>query len=227
MEPAFHSPFPLPLPNSLPKHTHRRPRPTAILHLPTLPSTATRRPSDGAIMVRNAFPSLPFPCGHILRLVNLDVRDVPIRLLATGGASIDAGHRRRLPPLAAGALERLAAAHGALGGAGALRGRVAVVEDTPCPRMHVDKVRLRTVATIVGPGVVVARGREGAGGRVESGEWESDGEGGDVVEARRGDVVFLYGSGKDDGERETAAVHRSPRVVGRARRLVLQIDEDV
>lgn len=95
--------------------------------------------------------------------------------------------------------------------------------------MHVDKVRLRTLATIVGPGVVVARGREGAGGRVEGedGDGESDGEGGDVLEARRGDVVFLYGSGKDDGGRETAAVHRSPRVVGRARRLVLQIDEDV
>lgn len=81
---------------------------------------------------------------------------------------------------------------------------MSLVRDTPCPRWHVDKVRLRGSLTLVGPGVEVA-----VAGRVER--------------LAEGQAVLIPGAEVDARASDCAVWHRSPRV-DRDVRLVLQTD---
>ena len=86
-----------------------------------------------------------------------------------------------------------------------VRFRMALLNDVQCPRLHIDKVDLRGICTLVGKGTVV------------EGETGEDGY-------REGVVVFLPGAGFEEEHRERAVKHRSPLTCRGERRLILQTD---
>jgi len=110
-----------------------------------------------------------------------------------------------------GALRDLGGAHRAVTGDNCARARVARVSGTPCPKAHVDKVRLRIIATLRGPGVVLLP------------------ETMEEMETNEGDVVFMRGVGLDDyedGIKEGGILHRSPaRAWWMRDRVIVQVDD--
>lgn len=150
------------------------------------------------------------PRAFLHRLPALNLRNIPL--------AVDHSHRivslptlyaLLLPPCVRDPLLDLAAAHAAVTGGATVRGRIAVVYGTPCPRWHVDKVVLRCICTLYGPGSVV---------------WQSE------VEAERelhaGDVVLMRGAGVDGAKASYATTHRSPEVPedAPAPRIIVQTD---
>lgn len=199
--------------------------------------------ADGAVIVRGALK----PVNWVERLAiprNLDVRDIRVELDVDGcSAQLPSDVEPLLPPRARDALCALAVAHAAASEnqaqpARVVRGRVALVKGVPCRRLHVDKVNLRTLATLVGPGCVVAP-RSAVdlnnlfSSHAKNPELSNEAhdeyvlvEGSTSVEKLDcGDVAFLPGSGFDDARIENAAVHRSPRTDEKELRLVIQVDD--
>lgn len=156
-----------------------------------------------AVVVPNAFPALTRAPKREWESRDLDMDD-------------EESVRRsvRQIPGVEEALCELAGAHADVTGR-RVRGRVAVVSGTPCPRFHVDKVQLRGFCALYGPGCVVAGDGMvdlGAGGAGDVGvrEFEravvKDKSG--LLFTETGDAMFLVGD--VDGDAERGMVHRSP-----------------
>lgn len=108
-----------------------------------------------------------------------------------------------------GALKALGDAHRAITGDSRARGRVARVSGTPCPKMHVDYLRLRIIATLCGPGTVLHPNKD-----VIDDTWETN----------EGDVLFMRGNGGVEGE--GGVLHRSPeRAPWMSDRVIVQVDD--
>lgn len=198
---------------------------------------------DSAVIVRGALK----PVNWIERLTfprTLDVRDIRLEIEANGRAArLPSDIERLLPPCARDALCALAVFH-AMASENpteptvAVRGRVALVQGVPCRRFHVDKVNLRTLATLSGPGCVIAprssvdlekllspQAKDPSLSNEAHDAFVLAGGDASVEELDCGDVAFLPGSGLDDDCVETAAVHRSPRTEKSELRLVIQVDD--
>ena len=106
-----------------------------------------------------------------------------------------------LPPFVGAPLRALAAAHLAATGAPRVAGRVALLRGTPCPQWHVDKVPLRGLLALHGPGVEIAA--EGGAPR-RAGELLAA----ETVET--GDGVLMRGAGVHAEDLQHAVWHRSP-----------------
>lgn len=97
--------------------------------------------------------------------------------------------------------------HGLITGSELIKARVAVVYGTPCPKWHVDKVDLRGLCTLYGPGCCI----------MDEGE----------LNLNQGDVVYMKGIGEAEREKfHRGVIHRSPIVEHDCRipRLVVQTD---
>lgn len=199
--------------------------------------------ADGAVIVARALK----PVNWLERFSmpgSLDVRDIRVELVANGNAALlpdDMTHQ--LPLRVRDALCALAVAHAAASQRAepvpVVRGRVALVEGVPCRRLHVDKVNLRTLATLSGPGCVIAprssvdiktllseRSRDPNLSNEEHDALVLLNETSSTVEELAcGDVAFLPGSGLHNERVASAAVHRSPRTEKRELRLVVQVDD--
>jgi hypothetical protein len=194
----------------------------------------------GAIIVRNAVRVLRWPAR--LPPEDIDVTDIRITI-NLGATQVTSDDARRLPPVALRALRELALAHASATNVHRVVGRVAVVRGTRCPRLHVDKVRLRTIATIFGPGTVVAP-RDAIDMEALLSQYSvnsipklcSSSQEHDaylltapdrLVKLNAGDVAFLVGAGSDTNnlDLDVASVHRSPRRPAHCRRLIVQIDD--
>lgn len=215
--------------------------PSCVVEIPSLGEVRATNFADGAVIVRGALK----PVHWIERLAipqNLDIRDIRVELDAGGRtARLPSDVVSQLPPRARDALCALAVAHAAAcenESTKAVRGRVAHVKGVPCRRFHVDKVNLRTLATLAGPGCVIApRSSVDLNNLLSSHAKDPDlsneehdeyvlVDGSTAVEQLAcGDVAFLPGSGFDDARVETAAVHRSPRTAKKEVRLVIQVDD--
>lgn len=163
---------------------------------------AMLRDGSGCVVVRRAFP----PLHHLPESVpaGFDLRNICLPSKKNSPA-LEAAELGYL----AEALAALAAAHCAVSGDNAVRGRVYRASGTPCPLAHVDRYALRVISTLFGPGVVLLEGKDG---KVR-------------YRTQAGDAVLLPGAGKD-GDRDGAVWHRSPRRAGWMRdRLVLQVDD--
>lgn len=107
-------------------------------------------------------------------------------------------------------LSQLAWAHCTVTGATFARARIARVQGTPCPRAHVDKLRLRAMVTLQGPGVVILH--DSQPDRV-------------ALRAAPGDAVFMKGVGELE-EDDDGVWHRSPRrALWMRDRIVVQVDD--
>ena len=127
-------------------------------------------------------------------------------------------------------LRDLAALYAALLGAERLGLRLSTLERAMCPRFHVDRVGVRLVYTVLGPGTewldseVVDRRHLGhlAAGQPD----ECSGlirPGGRVRRARAGDLCLLKGEAWP-GNTGRGAVHRSPTPTPGERRVVVTLD---
>lgn len=150
------------------------------------------------IIQPDCLPSIRLPGPLLALLPPLDVRSIPIR--NTRPAPTLPRLYSVLGPVSA-ALRTLAAHHFRAVDTSILHGRIAVVRGTPCPRWHVDKVRMRGLGTLYGPGSVVRKGEE-------------------VLELGEGDVVLMEGVGV--GGEGTGVWHRSPEWHGV--RVIVQTD---
>lgn len=220
--------------------------PRGALEVPSLAEAAARiraaNFSDGAVIVRGALQ----PVNWVERLAiprNLDIRDIRVELDVDGlTARLPGDVVPLLPQRTRDALCTLAVAHAAAcentKPTKVVRGRVAQVKGVPCRRFHVDKVNLRTLATLVGPGCVVAprssvdmnslfssRAKDPNLSNEEHDKYVLVEGSSAVKELACGDVAFLPGSGSDDADIEVAAVHRSPRTGEEELRLVIQVDD--
>jgi hypothetical protein len=194
----------------------------------------------GAVVVRNAVRVLRWPAR--LPPEDMDVTDIRITI-DLGLAQVASDDAHRLPPVALRALRELALAHACATNVKHVVGRVACVRGTRCPRLHVDKVRLRTIATIFGPGTVIAP-REAINFEALSRQYSVIGIETEcatsqdhdamllrapdrLVKLNAGDVAFLVGAGSDANNLDLgiASVHRSPRRPANGRRLIVQIDD--
>lgn len=116
----------------------------------------------------------------------------------------------KLPPYILNTLLQLGTYHAQCTSTQIVRARIALVYGTPCPKWHVDKVQLRSLLSLYGPGVVLAQHKEQHISHVS---------------AQTGDVVFMAGAAVDGSSHQTAALHRSPhRWSILPPRLMLQID---
>jgi hypothetical protein len=188
---------------------------------------------------------------------NLDIRNIPISVstnLATdadaqpSGAANDSidtlcthipmNIAASLPAYIVSALTALAYTHASATTATKVFGRVAIVAGTPCTRLHHDKVRLRTLCTLFGPGCVVAPRHAVdtatlfGSARVRDAQLTPEEHDSlvlkrpaELVHLEPGDVAFLAGARADMSRTTTASIHRSPRVPSSCRRLVIQIDD--
>ncbi|MET0341374.1 MAG: DUF1826 domain-containing protein [Polyangiales bacterium] len=106
--------------------------------------------------------------------------------------------------------------------------RLARVQHAMCPRLHVDRVTLRSVITYVGPGTefvdssLFDRGLLAAAAGL-SPEVTEAGSAARIEQAATGEVVFLKGE-RWPGNAGKGAVHRSPPASREAPRLVLTLD---
>lgn len=148
--------------------------------------------------------------------------------------------KRTIPSRIPRALIALACAHAQATGASRVLARIAVVHGTPCTRLHVDKVQLRTICSLFGPGCVIAP-RDAVdvhtllNSRAVRNPQLRPEEHDDLVlrhpemliNVKPGEVSFLRGIGSEitDNLKMTACVHRSPRLNSIRRRLILQIDD--
>lgn len=118
------------------------------------------------------------------------------------------------------ALKVLGDAHRAATGDSRTRGRVSRVSGTPCPKAHVDRLRLRIMATLRGPGVVL----HPDDGPHSTGEMRE-------IQTNTGDVVFMRGVSNEDyannnGSLEGGILHKSPpRKWWMTDRVIVQVDD--
>ena len=141
-----------------------------------------------------------FNKAKVLPPPNFDIRN--IRLPSTRSLPLD--------PHVELVLKQLAAAYCEATGCETSRGRVARVHGTPCPKAHVDRLHLRALVTLQGPGVVILSGKD------------PDAV---VLRANTGDAVFMTGFSDDDPSL-TPVWHRSPiRADWMPDRLVVQVDD--
>jgi hypothetical protein len=212
-----------------------------VQHAPDLTSAATKVAcgSGGAVVVRRAVQPLRWPAR--LPRDDLDVAGIQIDV-TTGVIHLSPEDMRRLPVVALRALSDLALAHAQATSARQVVGRVAILRGTRCPRLHVDKVNLRTVCTLFGPGTVVApreavdmnallRLYSTVDGTLTVEDHDSlllkDTQ--NLVELEAGDTAFLVGAGRelDELDFSVACIHRSPRLSAYRRRLIVQIDDAI
>lgn len=217
--------------------------PCSLVEVPSLAEAAERIPAaKGPVVVRGALQ----PVNWIERMAipfDLDTRDIRVELDKDGRtARLPSVIAPLLPPRARDALCELAVVHAAASKkqgkpASVVRGRVALVKGVQCPRLHVDRVNLRTLATLYGPGTVVAPPSSVDLNKLLSPylrdptltNEERDKhvlvEGRSLEKLACGDVAFLPGSGLDGASVETAAIHRSPWTDKSELRLVVQVDD--
>lgn len=153
-------------------------------------------------MIRSAFRPLlvPKPIKRCLPL--WDTRNIPIEI-DDDTATLDSRYWY-IPRFLVDILCDMAVIHSSICGEHKVKGRIALIRGTPCPKWHVDKVKLRGICALIGPGCVARQ--EGR-----------------VLELQSGDVLFMKGGGVDEKWQE-AVWHRSPIVGGTDLRLVVQTD---
>lgn len=221
--------------------------------------TELRQQESFAVVVPKAFQQSSWLSAHLFP-GDYDVRDIVLSREEIASFSKASGlssktewlhllfppvvRKLRLSSEIAKALIALAKSHADITNAPKVLGRIAVVRGTPCTRLHVDKVRLRTICSMYGRGSVLAPSEF-----VDSRRLFHDREVKDpnlspqehdklvlrnpnqLVRLNPGDVAFMCGAGAGAGAGTTnraittACVHRSPRIDSRQRRLVLQIDD--
>lgn len=160
------------------------------------------------VVVKNAFPVLRAKNGQYCSLPSgFELRDLHLCGSCTDGL------KDELEDELLHALKSLGEVHqkatGSTGGALG-KGRVARVTGTPCPKAHVDRLRLRAMATLRGPGCVLLGSAN-----------EED----VVYRAQEGDAVFMAGVREYDNIVEPVW-HRSPRrKEWMTDRIVTQVDD--
>eukprot|EP00177_Eucheuma_denticulatum_P007456 GFKZ01013572.1.p1 GENE.GFKZ01013572.1~~GFKZ01013572.1.p1 ORF type:complete len:197 (-),score=20.95 GFKZ01013572.1:1042-1632(-) len=173
---------------------------------PTIPATSKRTASP--IIFSNEVRPLPVPAPVLQLLPPFELRDIAIEKPKPS---------QRLPSLPSPfnllgplstALQTLAHYHFALNPeTEELKGRVALFRGTPCPKWHMDRVRMRGMVTLAGPGSLVFEQDDDTDGRVR--------------ECKTGDVLLMSGAGRK-GDRD-GLWHRSPDWDGV--RVVVQTDD--
>lgn len=171
--------------------------------IPSLPSPnhAIGLPSISYIppltIIRKAFPSLP----------SLPLPSFSVSMAVTISSQNKAQypwHYTLLPPAIRRPLLSMALAHSSLTNSNQILATIKLVRGTPCPRWHVDKVPLRGLCALHGPGCEVM-------------------EHGTVRSLQTGDVVFMRGAGVQNCDK--GVLHRSPHVKQEQARLLLQTDD--
>lgn len=154
-----------------------------------------------------------------------DIRRIPIAIRndESSTTASTTGLYNLLPSRVLAPLLDLALLHGMEIGASRVHGRVALVYGTPCPKLHVDKVFLRGLCTLQGPGCVIAPDYplDGSGDvRI----LDEDGIG--LVHIKTGDAVLMFGADSDADLIDRAMLHRSPirKMDFREPRLIIQTD---
>lgn len=178
------------------------------------PAVTTTTSTSTHAVVRNAYAARASVCVQALDALHrlsmlapfgFNIEGIPIHLTTTTTTEQDAVVQlpwqcRLLPPDVRRVMVDMAATHARITDAALVSGRVAVVVGTPCPKWHVDRVDLRSICTMYGPGTVLRRDHR----------MRRDALPKDLVSTRAGDVVFLRGAGADGSEFERSVVHRSP-----------------
>lgn len=154
------------------------------------PLTSRQRPSSYKLLPLIS-SHLPLPPFLLSLFPSFDLRDIPLSSSPTPLASLPLPYSL-LPPSLSHPLRTLAGAHMAATGDDLVLGRVALVRGTPCPRWHVDKVRLRGLSSLQGPGCEML---------VEE----------RLVQVEAGEGVLMQGAGLHGEDVENAVLHRSPR----------------
>jgi Protein of unknown function (DUF1826) len=223
----------------------RQRAPSCVLQAKTLAEASllihSQESTDGAVVARGALQ----PITWLERLTlprALDVGDIRIEVdVRSSIARLSNDMKPAIPRCAVDALRSLAVAHATASEPRetvlTVRGRVALVEGVPCRRLHMDKVNLRTLATLSGRGCVIApradvdvhmllseRARDPSLTNAEHDELVLvDAARASLDELASGDVAFLAGAGPRNECIHSAAVHRSPRTI--EKRLIVQIDD--
>lgn len=142
---------------------------------------------------------------HLLPAI--DMRGIEVSICQELGTVIIPWKYRALPGYMRQVLVDMAMAHARITQSAMVLGRVAVVYGTPCPRWHVDKVDMRGLCTLHGPGSVLL-------------------EAGTETHLDAGDVVFMRGAGEEGTQAHSAIVHRSPIIPEDVRepRIIVQTD---
>ncbi|KAI0566245.1 hypothetical protein FGB62_11g120 [Gracilaria domingensis] len=154
------------------------------------------------VLIQSAFRPLPIPKPITRCLPPMDVRDIILNV-RDNKASISSPCRY-LPDVLRDALCDMAVVHSSLCNVCKVKGRVSITRGTPCPKWHVDRVRMRGICSLIGPGTVVKEHNE-------------------TLHLCTGDAIFMRGAGM--GEKwEQAVLHRSPHIGEHDVRLVVQTD---
>lgn len=157
---------------------------------------------DNLTLIRSAFRPLLVP-KRIQRCLPLrDIRNIPIQVNGNT-ATLDSTYWY-IPRFLVDTLCDMAVMHSSICGEHTVKGRIALIRGTPCPKWHVDKVKLRGICTLIGPGCVARQDDQ-------------------VLELESGDALFMKGCGADE-KWEEAVWHRSPLVSKTDLRLVVQTD---
>lgn len=190
--------------------------------------TLTSYPVRSHAVVRNAYTIENDLLRFLLRwMPAMDMRDLEMEVMSFGSPSsgvvsgLNSGQRRvklpwkcRLfPKRVQDILVDMSITHARIVNSNTVRARVAVVYGTPCPRWHVDKVDMRGLCTLQGPGSVLQ-------GEGEGGEDHSE------IHLNPGDVVFMRGAGENGADAHHAVTHRSPFIQNRLEqpRIIVQTD---
>lgn len=177
--------------------------------------------SDAAHAVaRLEYTQKPLIAGILWALPKLDIRDLRVnvrlnrnplenRNLETAQIEFPNLTGMWLPTEIRKVIIGMAGAHAYISQESNVRVRIATVRGTPCPRWHVDKVPLRGLCTMVGPGTVI---------------WDSVEQ--SSMQLQSGDVLFLRGVYPENTYDQSALLHRSPHVESEVLkpRLVVQTD---
>lgn len=167
------------------------------------PSTPPRSMAAGPKIFRRLVSPVSLPQVMTALLPPVDLRDIPMHASAAE-VTMPLQYSVLLPPSISGALRKLARRHAMMSGSRSVAGRVSVIRGTPCPRWHVDKVALRGILTLHGPGTELL-----AGTRVER--------------VQTGDAVLIPGAGTKETETDNAVWHRSPQCESGCR-IIVQTD---
>lgn len=184
----------------------------------------TSHPVRSHSVVRNAYAIENGLLRLLLRwMPEMDMRDLEMEIISPSiVAGSDPGRRCRVkvpwqcrlfPKRIQDVLVDMSMTHARIVKSNAVRARVAVVYGTPCPRWHVDKVDMRGLCTLQGPGSVL---------RDESERDEESSE----IHLNAGDVVFMRGAGEHGDDVQHAVTHRSPFIQNRLGqpRIIVQTD---
>ena len=157
----------------------------------------------------------------------IDIRDIPIQV---DKSSTNSQHQvtarlptryQCLPPYIRDQLRTMAITHALITRQSKLRGRIATVKGTPCPNWHVDKVNLRSLCALHGPGPVIRDQHilfDTGNMEIVSHDRENY--------ADQGDMVFMRGIGQFANMPHLGTLHRSPFHTSAVPRLIVQVDCD-